>query len=48
MIASDVHGLRKGMDLIKFEKEKQPFNQTIAVSFTSCMTPIASANTGHQ
>ncbi|KAI0212768.1 Formin-like protein 3 [Lamellibrachia satsuma] len=30
MIASDVHGLRKGMDLIKFEKEKQPLNQTIA------------------
>ena len=46
MIASDVHGLRKGMDLIKFEKEKQPFNETIAVSFTFYMTPVVSANTG--
>ena len=34
MIASEVAELRKGMDLIQSELEKQPNNKTIAVSFS--------------
>ena len=33
MIASEVDELRKGMELINAEMEKQPNNMTIAVSF---------------
>ena len=33
MIASEVDELRKGMELLNSEMEKQPNNKTISVSF---------------
>lgn len=32
-ISSDIHGLRKGLDLLKYEREKQPDNAIIEVEY---------------